>query len=288
MTIAAFRPDFARQRDARQETRTLERLAAHYAVEARLAKALAAAGPAERSALYGTLYRELFSSVPDHPQHRGDRAQRQSQIANQAFVLLRELTPQSTYAEIGCGDALLTKAVAKGVICAIGVDVTDELVTEDAPSSFRFMKSDGVTLSIPDGSVDLVYSNQLMEHLHVDDAVGQLREIIRVLKPGGRYVCCTPNRLTGPHDISVYFTEYPTGFHMHEYDHRSLSRLFQAVGFRRVTARLTLKGIQMNLPVTLLAMIEGGIERMPQMLRSALVLQRVVVSLLGLTLVGVK
>jgi hypothetical protein len=31
-----------------------------------------------------------------------------------------------------------------------------------------------------------------MEHLHPEDAFEQLRNIIRALAPGGRYVCITP------------------------------------------------------------------------------------------------
>jgi predicted SAM-dependent methyltransferase len=34
-------------------------------------------------------------------------------------------------------------------------------------------------------SVDLAYSNQLMEHLHPDDASEQLANVYRALKPGG-------------------------------------------------------------------------------------------------------
>jgi hypothetical protein len=30
-------------------------------------------------------------------------------------------------------------------------------------------------------------------------------EINRILKPGGQYLCATPSRVTGPHDISVFF-----------------------------------------------------------------------------------
>lgn len=289
-TIIAYplRPDFVRQLAARRETRSVERLTAHYAIEARLANTLASAGAAERSVLYGTLYRELFASVPDHPQHWGNRAKRQEQIAQQAASLLRELEPQATYVEIGCGDAALTKAVALGVAFAIGVDVTEDLVMPDAPRSFRFIKSDGVTLSIQDASADLVFSNQLMEHLHVDDALAQLREIVRVLKPGGRYICCTPNRLTGPHDISIYFTEQPTGFHLCEYDHRSLSRLFRKVGFSRVRARLTLKGREIHTPVFLTGAAEWLIEHMPSRIRSALISQGPISNILGLTLVGVR
>jgi SAM-dependent methyltransferase len=40
-------------------------------------------------------------------------------------------------------------------------------------------------------SVDCVYANQVLEH--IPDIVAAMREIHRVLKPGGRLVACTPH-----------------------------------------------------------------------------------------------
>lgn len=56
-----------------------------------------------------------------------------------------------------------------------------------------------------------------MEHLHPDDAYEQLQEIYNALIPGGIYICITPNRLSGPHDVSQYFDSIATGFHPKEY-----------------------------------------------------------------------
>ena len=178
--------------------------------------------------------------------------------------------------------------VAAGVQRAIGVDVTEVLVAGAAPPAFSFLLSDGITLDLPDGSADLVYSNQLMEHLHVEDAVVQLREIHRVLKPGGAYVCCTPNRLSGPHDISVYFGAVPTGFHMREYDHRSLSRMFRSVGFSDVRALVTAKGRSFQVPTILAGAAEVCLEALPGRARNWLSFSPQVSNLLGLTLIGRK
>ena len=41
---------------------------------------------------------------------------------------------------------------------------------------------------------------------------GLLANLYRALKPGAVYVCITPNRLSGPHDISLYFDSVATGF----------------------------------------------------------------------------
>ena len=90
------------------------------------------------------------------------------------------------YLEIGCGDASLPFALSGITREVLGLDVTDALVDfAAAPANFRFLKTDGVAIPLADNSVDLAHSDQLMEHLHVEDAEAQLREIHRVLRPGG-------------------------------------------------------------------------------------------------------
>jgi SAM-dependent methyltransferase len=287
--LPALRPDFERLRSAKNEPRSAERLAAHYAVEVRLARQLAGADREVRSTLYADVYRELFASVEDHPQNRAKTGVRQDRIRAQVAFLGRWLRPGSTYVEIGCGDAVLTKAIAPSVARAVGIDVTPVLVDfAGAPASFAFVKTDGTELGLPSDTADLVYSNQLMEHLHVDDAVAQLREVFRILKPGGRYVCCTPNRLTGPHDISCYFGYDPVGFHMREYDHRALAGLFREVGFSRVAASVAVKGVAMTLPVAVIAPFESLLEALPQRVRARLAVSSMIANMAGVTLVGVK
>lgn len=191
--------------------------------------------------------------------------------------------------EVGCGDAALTKAIAPFVASSIGVDVTPKLVDfQDAAPSFSFCKTNGVAFEIPTASVDVVYSNQLMEHLHTEDAAEQLEDVFRILKPGGRYICSTPNRLTGPHDISCYFGYEPIGLHMREYDHRSLSRLFRRVGFSRVLGNITIKGFALSLPIWLIAMAEAGLETLPRAIQSRIALSPVVSNVAGVLLTGMK
>jgi hypothetical protein len=56
-----------------------------------------------------------------------------------------------------------------------------------------------------------MYSKELMEHLHCDD-VDPAVEHLPGARPSGVYVCITPNRLGGPHDISRNFDDVATGF----------------------------------------------------------------------------
>ena len=67
-------------------------------------------------------------------------------------------------------------------------------------------------------------------HLHPEDAGDQLT--VRFPARACVYVCITPNRVSGPHDILGIFDDVVTGFHLKEYTFRELRRLFEDIGFR--------------------------------------------------------
>lgn len=131
----------------------------------------------------------------------------------------------------------------------------------------------------------MAYSNQLMEHLHPDDAVEQLRNIHHVLRPGGVYICITPNKLCGPHDVSRGFDEKPTGFHLKEYDNRDLTRLFRQAGFRRVSGWFSYQHFVLawTLPMAPFRAAERLLSLAPLRLR-----QRLGMPLIGLKFIGYK
>ena len=200
--------------DVLMHTRDIKR---HYAVERALADRLRKAGRSERLTLYAELYNELFKSVPDHPQvtaHTTPEATA-SETARQFGILCPFLTKDSIVLEIGAGGCHLSQEVARHVRQVYALDVSDEIATRTIlPANCKLVLSDGLTVPVPEGSVDVAYSNQLMEHLHPDDAVEQLHNVYRALKPGGAYICITPNALCGPHDVSRGFDREPTGFHL--------------------------------------------------------------------------
>jgi len=287
MNSTHLRPDFDQLKARNAELRSTERLLAHFQLETSLATRLRHAPRDERPVLYQQLYDTLFSALPDHPQNTKTRELGSDRITQQLGMLLPLLPERGHYLEIGCGDAALTFAMAPHCTAAYGVDVTDRLIDcSAAPPNFGFVRTSGVTIDLPAGFVDLVYSNQLTEHLHPDDVTEQLREIHRVLRPGGAYLCRTPSRLTGPHDISVYFAYEAQGFHLREYDYRDLARLFQEVGFRKMRAVVRARGKQVLLPVALMTRLESVIFGMPSALRHRILDISPMRHALGVELIG--
>lgn len=270
--------------------RSTEQIRHHYLIEKELAAQLLAATKEDRRQLYTTLYDELFRRVPDHPQIslRHEASSRHS-LNHRLALLRRHLHPNVTYLEIGPGDCSLAIEVARLVRKVYAVDVSNEITREvELPENFELIISDGSSIPAPPGSIDVAYSDQLMEHLHPDDAMDQLRNIYESLAPGGLYICITPNRLSGPHDVSRYFEDVATGFHLKEYSATELSSMFKAVGFREVHLLVGARGFHVNTAVPVITALEWLLARAPHALGRTLARRLPLRSILGLKLVGIK
>jgi SAM-dependent methyltransferase len=76
------------------------------------------------------------------------------------------------------------------------------------------MKAAGYATELPfrDRTFEGVLLLDVMEHLHPDDIEVCLKEIKRVMRPGGRLLISTPNRLSGPWDMR---RDYPERWNNH-------------------------------------------------------------------------
>jgi SAM-dependent methyltransferase len=92
--------------------------------------------------------------------------------------------------DLGCGagaTAQLSREIRPGIEW-IGVDIHES----DAAKSIvgeKVLLYDGVNLPFDDDSIPLIYTNQVMEHVRHPEAL--LRDILRVLTPGGLFVGST-------------------------------------------------------------------------------------------------
>ncbi len=89
--------------------------------------------------------------------------------------------------EIGIGHTpdVLLKAIADGAKSAAAVDVNPYFTAQsDAERKIDYRMYDGRALPFGDGSFDVVWSSNVFQHLREPETT--LREIARVLVPGGR------------------------------------------------------------------------------------------------------
>ena len=111
---------------------------------------------------------------------------------------------------------------------------TAHAVTQTRLGPVRYRYHSMVDLSdYPDGSVDLVYSGQSIEHVPLDVADVVLSEVRRVLRPGGYLALDTPNaRVTRLQQATFIDPD-----HEHEYTHAELHAKLSRAGFEVVEAK---------------------------------------------------
>ena len=94
--------------------------------------------------------------------------------------------------ENGCGVGMYVEHVSLLEGTVIGLEYDFERAAEARQNSLHILNAAGEALPLPSGTFDLVLSHEVLEHVQDDRTAA--REMIRVLKPGGRALIFCPNR----------------------------------------------------------------------------------------------
>jgi ubiquinone/menaquinone biosynthesis C-methylase UbiE len=111
--------------------------------------------------------------------------------AEAAAFLLPRLEPGKQVLDIGCGPGSITIGLAEHVGASgsvVGIDNSAETIdvatsTHVAVPNVTFEIASAYSLPFPDASFDVAYGHQVLQHLA--DPIGALREVNRILRPGG-------------------------------------------------------------------------------------------------------
>ena len=135
-----------------------------------------------------------------------------------------------TVVDVACGVGYGTEFLGPACDRAIGVEIAAEAIAI-ARDRYRhddvwFVQGDAEHLPFPDASADAVTCFEGIEHF--EDPDRHLDEMVRILKPGGRYLVSTPNPVTNPHD-------HENPFHLHQFH---VSRMEAMLTSRFETVRM--------------------------------------------------
>ncbi len=111
------------------------------------------------------------------------------------FIDLAKVNKGDKVLEIGCGTGLFTRKFYKATKADItAIDISEELLQEARKllPEANFKIEDAMNLSFSENSFDVVFGSSVLHHLEFDAA---LKEISRVLKPGGRMIFAEPNMI---------------------------------------------------------------------------------------------
>ena len=132
-----------------------------------------------------------------------DAARLVAHLDEQVFApFLAPLSPIGTILEIGAGGGRFTEILATKAATVLAGDAAPTMLTllaarfRDRPG-VKPLRLDGRTLAgVGDGAVDAVFSYDVFVHLAAWDTYNYLREIRRVLRPGGRAIVHHGNALS--------------------------------------------------------------------------------------------
>ncbi len=99
------------------------------------------------------------------------------------------INKKSKTLQIGCGVGRIEKCLVKKVGECVGVDISESMIKQarqNVPNG-KFVISDGKKLPFVDNYFDFIYSVLVFQHMPRSMFEANLKEVSRVLKPGGKF-----------------------------------------------------------------------------------------------------
>jgi SAM-dependent methyltransferase len=220
----------------------MDRTQEAYQIERGLARRLRSAPKESRTKVARTVYADLYRLVHWHPDLTRSPEERRRRIAELRFAYGRWIAGASSVLEIGTGSCEVLAELGREYPAKrfAGIDVARDPFLSAAsalPANVLFVQAAASEIPFRSDSFDFVLCSQVLEHFHPDDVPDHVAEVARVLRSGGWFSFDTPNRITGPHDISRGFTPEATGLHLKEWTFEELLALLREKGFDTVRAR---------------------------------------------------
>jgi ubiquinone/menaquinone biosynthesis C-methylase UbiE len=139
------------------------------------------------------------------------------------YVFASTFVKDKVVLDVACGTGIGTQYLLKvGARSCLGLDIDGPTIeyARAAYNGCQFAQCDATNLCVPDSSMDVVVSFETIEHLR--DPLKFLSECIRVLRPGGIFICSTPNR-------TMYRLAIKNPYHLHEFKTAEFARSLESM-----------------------------------------------------------
>jgi SAM-dependent methyltransferase len=155
-------------------------------------------------------YYDDFSTWYENERHHGYHAMLDELELN----VLLPLADGKDVLEVGAGTGLIMQGLKQIARRMVGLDISTGMLRGALERGFEVVQGGATELPFDNEQFDLSFSYKVLAH--VPDIRGALREMSRVLRPGGRMVAefynahslrCLAKRLGGPGSISSSRTE---------------------------------------------------------------------------------
>jgi hypothetical protein len=176
-------------------------------------------------------------------------------------LLSRFVTRDSEFLEVAATDCSLSLSLAERVRRVYAVARSAVITsTRRFPTNFHLIAAEGNCIPVPQASIDVAYSNGLVDQLEPEQTCEQLANVQRALTRGGVFICCARNRLLGTAEIGKGVAP--------PYTFSELRAVLRKVGFRTVAQYARCAGGNLTLPGPLAQLLELGAGTMPEARRA--------------------
>ena len=128
--------------------------------------------------------------------------------------------------DVGCGNGFLSQLYPNFDI--VGIDISDGML---AHNPHKWVKAPAEAIPFPDNTFDFVVCRSLLHHL--ENPEQGLREMFRVLKPGGKWSCYDPNHNIVYEFIRHIFQHTDRFSHLHHsFNDRELFKMIEDSGLK--------------------------------------------------------
>ncbi len=165
--------------------------------------------------------------------HRRERIERLSSIERNLKI------KKGRFLDLGCGEGFVLNEAALLCFEPFGVDIANNL---KAGQSFAFYKGNIFEASFPNNYFSAIYMDSVLEHIL--NPIETLRELHRILSPGGIMLVIVPNEDSLMNDLAkIYYhlifqpekygriKPFVVPYHVQGFNERSLVTALMRVGF---------------------------------------------------------
>jgi SAM-dependent methyltransferase len=182
--------------------------------------------PASTAEAYDDYYTEENLSIPDFIDKRLDEI-----VAG--FARYRRL---NRLLEVGFGTASLLRAAARAEWQVEGVEVSRTAIEQARAGGFKTFLGELAAAHYEAASFDVVVASELLEH--VPEPSTLIREMARILRPGGLFWATTPNaKGLSARVLGSEWTVICPPEHLHLFSEAGIRRLLAAASFRKIRIR---------------------------------------------------
>lgn len=165
---------------------------------------------------------QYYQFIREHPE-----------ISERDFKIIAERIPGAQLIlDIGCGAGGFVAMCCERLGNAIGIDPSPASARLCRAQQLPVLIADGITLPFASGSLEVVRAKEIIEHIL--DLRPFMREVHRVLRPGGLFLSQTPTQFSILYPVTNFYDDYT---HIRPVSRQGMRRLLADANFEMLYIR---------------------------------------------------